>query len=261
MIHLLPTLFTAHGSPMNALGGTLFSTFLANWAQNFPRPRAILCISAHYETDMLTLTSVQKPDTIYDFYGFPDALYRISYPAPGSPDIAIEIQENLTSGGFVVNIDTRRGIDHGVWSPLRFLYPEADIPIIQLSIARKMSTESYLEIGKILTPLRGQGILIIGSGNLVHNLAQVSFHDRDAPVPEWATHFDATVKKWILERDEKALTNPWTSSPEGRISHPSLEHYIPLLFVLGAGGGQGQISFPFEGFEHGSISMRSVRFE
>lgn len=256
---LLPTLFTAHGNPMNALGGTQFSTFLSTWAASFSRPRAILCISAHYEREILTVTSIEKPDTIHDFYGFPDALYKIIYPVSGSPEVASEISVILKEAGFQINQE-HRGIDHGVWTPLRFIYPDADIPVVQLSLPTRLSLDTYPKIGRTLAPLRSQGILIIGSGNLVHNLGQVSFNDRQAPVPIWAEKFDTTVKEWILAKDEKSLVSPWTSAPDGRISHPSLEHYAPILFVYGASDTTEQISFPFEGFEHGSLSMRCVRF-
>jgi 4,5-DOPA dioxygenase extradiol len=255
----MPTLFTAHGSPMNALGGTPFSTFLNEWAETIPKPRAVLCISAHWERHTLAVTTSALPETIHDFYGFPEALYKITYPAPGSPEIAEEVITQLESAGYVVDQDHHRGLDHGTWSPLRFFYPHADIPILQLSLPARVPLSDLFLIGKALIPIRESGILILGSGNLVHNLSTVNFELREAPVPGWAQDFDEEVKRWILTDKKNSLGNPWNSSPQGRISHPTLEHYAPLLIIYGAGG-TSDISFPFEGFEHGTISMRCVQF-
>jgi len=256
---LMPVLFTAHGNPMNALGGTAFSRFLERWADDNPRPHAILCISAHWERHGLAVTMSENPETIHDFYGFPEELYEITYPVQGAPDVGEEVIALLGSAGFHADRDQTRGIDHGTWAPLRFLYPKADIPVLQLSLPVQTPLSELIRIGENLSPLRESGILIIGSGNLVHNLSRVDFEHRDAPAPEWAYKFDEGVKKWIMDRDRRLLGDPWSSSPTGKMSHPTLEHYAPLLVVCGAGG-SSRISFPFEGFEHGSISMRSVRF-
>lgn len=254
-----PTLFTAHGNPMNALGGTTFSRFLEGWAADLPRPRAILCISAHWERHGLAVTMSLNPETIHDFYGFPDELYLITYPVKGAPVVGEKAISLLSLGGYSVDRDQFRGLDHGTWAPLRFLFPQGDIPVLQLSLPVELSLSELFTIGKLLSPLRELGVLIIGSGNLVHNLSRVGYEHRNAPVLEWAHRFDEDVKEWILTRDHQKLGEPWMSSPVGRISHPTLEHYAPLLVAMGAGG-SSSVTFPFEGFEHGSISMRSVRF-
>ncbi len=256
---LMPTLFTAHGNPMNALGGTTFSRFLEGWAEDLPRPRAILCISAHWERHGLAVTMSLNPETIHDFYGFPKELYLITYSAKGEPEVGEEVIALLGSGGYIVDRNKSRGLDHGTWAPLRFLYPDADIPVLQLSLPVELPLPDLFTIGELLATLRDLGVLIIGSGNLVHNLSRVDYERRDARVLDWAHSFDADVKEWVLTRDHKKLGEPWMSSPVGRISHPTLEHYAPLLVAMGAGG-SSPVTFPFEGFEHGSISMRSVRF-
>jgi len=255
----MPVLFTAHGNPMNALGGTIFSRFLEGWADDIPKPRAILCISAHWERHGLAVTMSEKPETIHDFYGFPEKLYTITYPVKGAPRIGEEVIALLGTAGFQVDQDQTRGLDHGTWAPLRFLYRDADIPVLQLSLPVQIPLTELITIGEKLSPLRQSGVLIIGSGNLVHNLSRVDFKHRDAMVPQWAYRFDEDVKQWILDRNYQLLGDPWKNSPAGIVSHPTLEHYAPILVVCGAGG-TSPISFPFEGFEHGSISMRSVRF-
>jgi len=255
----MPVLFTAHGSPMNALGGIPFSRFLSRWAESFPRPRAILCISAHWERNGLAVTMSENPETIHDFYGFPEELYQIVYPAPGAPDVGEEVITLLSSAGYQISREENRGLDHGTWAPFRFMYPLADIPVLQISLPAQVPLLELITIGEQLIPLRQTGILIIGSGNLVHNLSRVDFGHREAPVAEWAIRFDEDVRDWILTGNRQALGNPYWSSQAGKISHPTLEHYAPLLVTCGAGG-TSAISFPFEGFEHGSISMRSVRF-
>lgn len=243
---------------MNALGGTQFSTFLTAWAGMIPRPRAILCISAHWESNSLMVTTSERPETIHDFYGFPRSLYQIRYPAPGSPDVAEEVINLLKSYGYLVDREQHRGLDHGTWSPLRFLYPDADIPVLQLSLPSHVPLSELLSIGAALIPLREAGILILGSGNLVHNLSTVDFDHQESLVPRWAQDFDGEVKQWILTNDTDSLGNPWKSN-QGRISHPTLEHYAPVVLIAGAKK-NSDVSFPFEGFELGIISMRCVQF-
>ena len=256
----VPVGFTAHGSPMNALGGTPFADALERWAPALlAGARALLVASAHWETRGVALTGAAAPDTIHDFGGFPEPLYRLRYPAPGDPGLAVEAAELLAGAGVEARVDPERGIDHGAWSPLRFLRPGADLPVVQLSLDRTRSLAELVEVGRALHPLRERGVLVLGSGNVVHNLRTADFADRDAPVEGWAHDFDAWVKARLLDWDLTMLAAE--DGPSGRIAHPTREHYAPLLVAAGAAGPGSHVSFPWEGFEHGTISMRCVQFD
>ena len=256
----VPVGFTAHGSPMNALGGTPFADALERWAPALlAGARALLVVSAHWETRGVALTGAAAPDTIHDFGGFPEPLYRLRYPAPGHPGLAVEAVELLAGAGVEARVDPERGIDHGAWSPLRFLRPSADRPVVQLSLDRTRSLAELIDVGRALHPLRERGVLVLGSGNVVHNLRTADFADRDAPVEGWARDFDAWVKARLLDWDLPMLAAP-EDGPSGRVAHPTREHYTPLLVAAGAAGPGSRVSFPWEGFEHGTISMRCVQF-
>ena len=261
MAKLSPVVFTAHGNPMNALGGTPFAAFLGEWGQSLPLPRAVLCVSAHWERPRLAVTAGERPDTVHDFYGFPEDLYRLRYPAPGSPALAVRVRELLVASGQGCNLEPGRGLDHGAWSPLLHLFPRADVPVVQLSLPLGASMASHLEIGKALAPLRMEGVLVLGSGNLVHNLRTADLRHRDRDVAEWARRFDEWVATRLAVWDLDALASPWFAMPDGRLAHPSLEHYAPLLVACGAAGAGPAVSFPFEGFEHGTLSMRCVQMD
>ena len=256
----LPVAFTAHGSPMNALGGTPFTDALERWAKALPSPRAVLVVSAHWETRGLAVTGAAAPETVHDFGGFPEPLYRIRYPAPGDPGLAHTVVELLAAAGLEARVDPLRGIDHGAWSPLLFLRPAADLPVVQLSLDRTRSLAGLVDVGRALRPLRDRDVLVLGSGNVVHNLRTADFAHRDAPVEGWSREFDAWVKERVLDWDVDALAAP-ENGPFGRQAHPTLEHYVPLLVTAGAADPKPVPSFPWEGFEHATLSMRCVQFD
>lgn len=246
---------------MNALRDNAFTRFVSGLAGGLPAPRAILAVSAHWERSPLAVTAAPHPETVHDFWGFPEELYRLRYPAPGSPALAALVLELLGAAGFDTDVDGERGLDHGAWAPLLRLYPKADVPVVQLSLPTDLPLPRLLDVGRALAPLREEGVLILGSGNLVHNLRTVAFEDEQAPTAPWARDFDLWVADRLRSGDLDALAAPRERGPQGRLAHPTLEHYAPLLVTLGAAGAGAAVSFPFEGFEHGTISMRCVRLD
>jgi 4,5-DOPA dioxygenase extradiol len=257
----LPVVFCAHGNPMNALRQNGFTRFLKAWRSHLPRPRALLAVSAHWESATLTLTAAPRPETLHDFHGFPQQLHEVRYNAQGAPDVAQRVQELLGAAGFETRAYWQQGLDHGVWAPLVHLYPEADIPIAQLSLLAGAPLARHLEIGHALAALRGEGVLILCSGNLVHNLGAADL-SRESHTPEpWALAVDVWIKSQLDHWRIEALARIHEDLSEGRKAHPSLEHYAPLLVACGAAEPKPVVSYPYEGFEHGTISMRCVRFD
>ena len=255
---IMPTLFLGHGSPMNALANNSFTQTLAKLGERVPRPKAILVISAHWMTEGSWLTAMERPKTIHDFYGFPQALFEIDYPAPGAPEIARFIQESISD--FKLELDTEMwGLDHGTWSVLRHMYPDADIPALQLSLHMEQPASYHFKLGQALAKLRSEGILILGSGNIVHNLRQLNWDEKAQP-HEWAVEFDQWSKEKILNRDFDALQNDVLTTQTGRLSVPTFEHYYPLLYILGASNPSDGISFECEEIQNASIAMRCVLF-
>jgi len=254
----MPVVFIGHGSPMNAIRDNAFTRALAHLGVELPRPEAILVISAHWRTRGSWVTRVAQPEMIYDFSGFDKKLSAIRYRAPGSLTIADEIIATVKQP--IVRADTVWGFDHGSWAILKFLYPKADIPVLQLSFDLRMGGEHHYRIGEQLRPLRDKGILIVGSGNIVHNLGKIEWQD-DAKPYDWAIEFDSWVKEKLIARDDVALYTQYDATPAGKLSVPSPDHYHPLLYVLGAAEKGEKIRFPYEGIENGSISMRAVVFE
>ena len=252
-----PALFIGHGSPMNIVADNSFTRDLKSLGQTLERPKAILVISAHWLTRGTYITSAAKPVTIHDFYGFPDELYTIDYPAPGTPGAA-ELTSNVLKQ-FDAMYDNTRGLDHGAWSVLHHMYPEANIPVYQMSIDRSRSLEEMFVIGKKLQSLREKGILVIGSGNITHNLSIVDPNE-DAPVLDWAEEFDARVMNMLDRQDAKALVNYQDWGQVSKIAHPSNDHYLPLLYAVGLRLPDEPLKYVHEGFAHGSISMRCVQF-
>lgn len=251
----MPVLFVGHGSPMNAIDNNDYSRALTELGLKLPIPKAILVISAHWVTKGTFVTSMKNPKTIHDFYGFPQALFDVQYPAPGSPEVA----ELITATPFQPKIQGDSdswGLDHGTWSVLRHLYPEANIPVLQLSLDLTQPLEYHVNLGQQLTRLRDQGILLVGSGNLVHNLGLIRWKTDAAPF-DWAIEFDEWVKEKLLARDFDSVLNNFNKSKAGQLSVPTLEHYLPLHYVLGATLPEDDLRFEFEGIQHGSISMRS----
>lgn len=259
----LPVLFSAHGNPVNALGETPFSDCLARWGRSLPRPRALLVVSAHWQMRRLAVTAADQPDTIHDFYGFPPVLFTLDYPAPGDPGLAEEVRLRLLEAGFEATNDLQRGRDHGTWVPLRLLYPEADLPVLQLSLLFGAPPARHIEMGRVLAPLREEGVLIVGSGNVVHNTAAVDLRRRDLPVAPWAVEFDAWVKGRLDAWDLEALAAFPQRAPHAARAHLTSEHFEPLLVACGAADGETRprVQHVFEGFEHGTLSMRCVQFD
>jgi 4,5-DOPA dioxygenase extradiol len=249
----MPVLFVGHGSPMNAIEDNEFSRAWAETAQTLPRPRAILCISAHWETEGTWVTGMERPETIHDFGGFPRALFEMQYPAPGSPEVARLVQETVK--GAAVRLDRSWGLDHGAWSVLSRMFPRADIPVVQLSLDRGQHPEFHYALGSELRALRTQGILIVGSGNIVHNLRLVSWQDN---AYDWAVEFDETVRQLIVAGNHEPLIHYENLGKAARLSIPTNEHYLPLLYALGLQDEQDQVRFFADRVTLGSMSMRSV---
>jgi len=248
----MPVLFAGHGSPMNAIEDNQWSRGFAALAQHTGTPRAILCISAHWFVPGTFVTGEAKPKTIHDFGGFPEELFEVRYPAPGSAELAARAGE-LTGAA----PRTDWGLDHGAWSVLMHTFPEAKIPVVQLSIDHRLSPEQHLALGRKLAPLRDEGVLIAGSGNVTHNLRH-AFTRRD--LPGWAKNFDAAAAEALKRGDADALAK-MLDTDDGRRSHPTPDHYLPLLYAAGAASPGDRVSFPIEGFDLGSLSMRSVIFQ
>jgi 4,5-DOPA dioxygenase extradiol len=250
----MPVFFIGHGNPMNAIEDNEFSRTWADAVQSIPMPTAILCISAHWETTGTWSTGMMHPRTIHDFYGFPPELYRITYPAPGSPELALLVQKTVKTTRVI--LDHEWGFDHGAWSILRRMFPNADIPVVQLSLDRTKDPPYHYALGKALSSLRKMGILIVGSGNMVHNLGVISWEDMGY---DWAMEFDDTLADLILAGDHDALIDYQKLGKIARLSIPTNEHYLPLLYALALQDNSDPIRFFSERVTLGSISMRSLR--
>jgi 4,5-DOPA dioxygenase extradiol len=249
----LPALFLGHGSPMNTLEDNEFSRSWTALGRRLPQPRAVLCLSAHWETDGLRVTAAAAPETIHDFYGVPDALFRFQYAAPGAPALAARVAA-LTGAAE----DPTRGLDHGAWSVLCRLYPQAEVPVIQLSLDRRRAPADFLALGRQLAPLRAEGVLLLGSGNLVHNLGILD-REREGGFP-WADDFAARTRALILAGDADALADWPSLGPAAALAVPTAEHYLPLLPILGARAPDESVEFLTERIVLGSIGMTSVVF-
>jgi 4,5-DOPA dioxygenase extradiol len=254
----MPVLFIGHGSPMNAIEDNDFTRRLQLLGKTLPKPKAILCVSAHWITEGTWVTRMAHPKTIHDFYGFPKALFEVQYSAPGAPEIADLIKSTVRSPQIQTDEESW-GLDHGTWSVLRHLYPEANIPVLQLSIDLNQPGDYHYQVGQHLKPLRNQGILIIGSGNIVHNLRQMNW-DKEAKPYDWAIEFDEWIKKKLLDKDNEALISQFANTKAGRLSVPTPDHYYPLLSTLGTSDLEDNLAFEYEGIQNGSISMRAISF-
>jgi len=254
---LMPAIFVGHGNPLNAIEETAFVAAWRETAARMPRPKAILCISAHWETEGSFVTSMAHPKTIHDFYGFPDELYRVQYPAPGSPELAGRVQELVGSTAVRLDDGYSWGLDHGAWSVLRRMYPEADIPVVQLSLDRSQHPRFHYDLAAELVPLRQEGVLVVGSGNLVHNLRLLDW-GADSPY-SWAAEFDRLAAKLILAGEHDRLVAYPAMGEAARLAIPTNEHYLPLLYTLALQQPGEDVSFFAEGVVYGSISMRSVQ--
>jgi 4,5-DOPA dioxygenase extradiol len=250
----LPTIFLGHGSPTETLGGT-YADVWRRLGETLPRPRAVLMISAHWYTDTTAVTAMKAPRTIHDFYGFPEELYQITYPAPGEPWLA-ERTANLIAPVEIMP-DQDWGLDHGAWSVLRHIFPNADVPVVQLSINRTKPPSFHFQIGRRLRDLRDEGVLIAGSGDVVHNLRTVSF-DRGAEPYDWAIRFNNLVRRVIADHDWPSLIDYPALGEDALRSIPTPEHYLPLLYTLGAAYDDEPVSFFNDEIAFKSISMLGV---
>ena len=257
MAETIPAIFFGHGNPMNAV---LSNGYTDTWrliGKRTQKPRAILSISAHWYVPGTGVTISTAPRTIHDFGGFPQELYRVQYPAPGDPDLARRVQKMLAP--LPVNLDSSWGLDHGTWSVLRHVYPEADVPVVQLSLDEAQPASFHFEVGRKLASLRDEGVLIVGSGNLVHNLHAYAW-GRHMPDPfDWAIRFEKEAKEMMLAGQFKPLIDYEKLGPEALLSIPTPDHYLPLLYVVGTRQKDDLITFPVEGVDGGSISMLAVQ--
>ncbi len=253
----LPTLFISHGAPTLAMENNATTQFLANLGKSLPKPEAIVCISAHWETEATAVTAWKRSDLIYDFYGFPEALYTIEYPALGSPAIATRLQSLLLKSEKKCSLELRRGLDHGAWIPLRIMFPDADIPVLQLSLQTRYSTQHHFELGKAIAALRDEGVLIMGSGGATHNLGTLDFSS-EASAP-WAVEFMHWLDSAIVSRDEESLLDYRNRQRFAARCHPREEHFLPLFVALGASEGKGRILHQEMAF--GSLSLSAYAFD
>jgi 4,5-DOPA dioxygenase extradiol len=247
----MPVLFVGHGNPMNAIEDNDYTKGWKKIAASLPKPQAILAISAHWETYGTQVTAIDNPKTIHDFSGFPQELFDVQYPAPGSMQLAVETKKSITKT--TVGLDSKWGLDHGTWSVLLPMYPKADIPVIQLSLDASRPPEYHYELAKELSALRDRGILILGSGNIVHNLRKAVWGGKPY---DWALEFDASVKKYIIDGDDKSLIN-YSKIPGGELSVPTNEHYLPMLYILALRRPKEQPVFYNEKIDLAAASMRS----
>ncbi|HZT75847.1 MAG TPA: 4,5-DOPA dioxygenase extradiol [Vicinamibacterales bacterium] len=257
MADTLPAIFFGHGNPMNAVLHNAYTDAWHRIGQETPRPRAILSISAHWFVPGTGVTVSTAPRTIHDFGGFPRELYQVQYPAAGDPALAHRVQQLLAP--LPVTLDESWGLDHGTWSVLTHVYPAADIPIVQLSIDETRPPRFHYEIGQRLAPLREEGVLIVGSGNLVHNLHTYAW-GRHLPEPyDWAVRFESEARGLLVSGDAAPLVDYESLGRDAQLSIPTPDHYLPLLYVIGARQRGDAITFPVEGVDGGSISMLAVR--
>lgn len=250
----MPVLFFGHGSPMNIILDNPFTQSLAELGKKIPLPKAILVVSAHWQTKGTFITAGETPETIYDFYGFPQELYDVTYPCPGAFKEIKECSQVFKDAG--IAYDNERGIDHAAWAVLKHMYPKADIPVMEMSLDYKKTPQEHYELGRKLAPLREQGILIIGSGNIVHNLRIIDW-DMNATLYPWAIEFDAAVKKLLIEKKHQELMAYENINSEWKRAIPTNEHYLPMIYSLALQEEKDELRFSYEGFQNASISMRS----
>ncbi|MEN9226985.1 MAG: class III extradiol ring-cleavage dioxygenase [Thermostichus sp. HHBFW_bins_43] len=275
-MNALPSLFISHGAPTLPLESGPVVQFFKTLGSLLPTPRAILVISAHWETPEPTVSAAPQPATIHDFYGFPPPLYQLHYPAPGDPALANRVQAMLTAAGIPTQIDPNRGLDHGAWNPLLLIYPEARIPVVQLSIQPQKDPAYHYHLGQALQPLRAEGVLILASGGATHNLreliapawrrplptagwseTQAEFTDKP---PAWVAHFDQWLSQTISSGQVQELLDYRTLAPEAVRNHPREEHLLPLFVAAGAGGPANTWAQLFQGYTYGVLSMAAFRF-
>ena len=256
MTERLPTIFVAHGAPP-LLDDKDWVRELATWSANLPRPKAVLMLSAHWEERPVSIGATRTVPLIYDFHGFAPHHYQQKYPAPGAPELADRVRGLVTATHGVID-EPERGLDHGAYVPLVAMYPQADIPVLQISLPSENPQELFA-LGRALRPLRDEGVLIVGSGFITHNLRTIEWHDAAAP-PEWAREFDSWVADALSRNDVDSLLDFQRKGPAAHIALPTREHFIPLLVSLGAAAEGEKVQFPIGGFWLGSLTRRSVQF-
>ena len=247
----MPAVFFGHGSPMNTLDRNQYTEAWRQIGESIPAPKAIVCVSAHWYTEGTAVTAMSRPKTIHDFYGFPQALFDVRYPAPGEPKLASRVRELLAP--LEVGLDESWGLDHGTWSVLKHAYPGADVPVIQLSIDGTRPARFHYETGRRLAPLRDEGVLVAGSGNVVHNLRMMKRSGGQAF--DWAVRFNERIREALAARDHDTLVDFEKLGQDARLSVPTPEHYLPLLYVAALQGDDDTMSFAVDGYDLGSISM------
>ena len=254
----MPLLFIGHGSPMNAIEDNEFSKSWKKLGEKLPKPTAIVCISAHWETKGTFVTAMPKPQTIHDFGGFPQALFDVQYPAPGNPELAKEIKNSISNP--IIGLDEKWGLDHGTWSVIRPMYPKADIPVIQLSIDYTQSPAYHYQLAKQLNKLRRKGVLIVGSGNMVHNLGKIAWNKMNEPEYgfDWALEANNKMKEFILSENHQALINFKNQGKAFDLAIPTPEHFLPLLYILGLKENKEEVKFFNDKAVMGSLTMTSL---
>ena len=259
MTNPMPAIFFAHGNPMNALLRNGYTEGWAKIGRSIPRPKGVLCVSAHWYLPGSRVTAMARPPTIHDFGGFPRELYEVEYPAPGSPELARRTSELLRP--IPVELDEESwGLDHGTWSVLCHVFPEPNIPVVQLSIDETQPPSFHYETGKRLAALRDEGVLVIGSGNIVHNLHTYAWGRHDVEPFDWAVRFETQARELLLAGDDPPLVDYETLGRDATLSVPTPDHYLPLLYIMALRREGEQVSFRVEGFDGGSISMLTVQF-
>ena len=258
---LMPVGFVGHGSPMIALEKEGAPEAWVRWAKALPKPKAVLMISAHWLERPVHIGPSQETPLLYDFYGFPQELYQVQYNHAAAPELAKKVFTMLSQAGLKPVESGKRGLDHGAWAPLLHMYPQGDVPILQVSIGTRVPMAEHIALGKALAPLREQGVFILGSGNITHNLRMANYGQRAAPVVNWAHDFDSWIANHLKNFDLEALAN-YTQAPGAHLSVPSDDHYTPLLVAAAAASVAHTplVNFPHEGFEYESLSMRCVEF-
>jgi 4,5-DOPA dioxygenase extradiol len=253
----MPAVFLGHGNPMNTLEHNLYTDAWTRLGAALPRPRLILAVSAHWYVPGCRVTADERPRTIHDFGGFPRALYEVEYPAPGSPALAGRVRDLLAPAPVV--LDQRWGLDHGTWSLLAHVFPKADVPVVQLGLDETLTAAEHYELAGRLRGLRDEGVLILGSGNVVHNLHAYAWGRRQVEPYDWAVRFEAWLRERITAREHGVVIAYETLGADAALAVPTPEHYLPLLYVLAQGEPHDPVAFPVEGFDGGSISMLGVR--
>lgn len=257
----LPALFVSHGAPLLAIDDGPAHRFLRELGPSLGKPRAIVVISAHWETSAPAVTVSMRPETIHDFSGFPEALYRLRYPAPGDPELAGRVFQLLDAAGLAGAADYSRGLDHGAWVPLLLMYPDADVPVLQVSLQTALGTAHHLALGEALAPLRREGVLLIGSGSATHNLREIRWQEDAAEVPAWTSEFADWLTTAVAEHRVSNIVDYRTRAPHAVRNHPTEEHFLPLLVAMGAGDPAADWRCVHHSYTYGVVAMDVHRFD